>query len=89
MVQIAKSLSDADIKALAAYYGRQPAPQVAQRSHTGAQNAARGASTPTKPGAGAEAPAGVGTTGGEATTGGSQGPGGGGGGSGSGASGSR
>jgi cytochrome c553 len=89
MVQIAKSLSDADIKALAAYYAHQPAPQVAQDSASGAASSARGASAPTKPGAAGEAPAGIGATGGEATTGGSQGPGGGGGGSGSGSSGSR
>lgn len=88
MVQIAKSLSEADIKALAAYYARQPAPQLAERGGSGAQSG-RSASAPTKPGAGAAPAAGVGATGGEATTGGSQGPGGGGGASGSGASGSR
>jgi cytochrome c553 len=87
MTQIAKNLSEADIQALAAYFARQPAPQVAER--TGNADAARGASAPTRPGAATQPAEGVGATGGEATTGGSQGQGGGGGASGSGPSGSR
>jgi cytochrome c553 len=86
MTQIAKNLSDADIKAVAAHYSGQPLPQidVARTSPaTGEKD------PPTQAGAGRTPAQGVGASGGEATTGGSQGPGGGGGASGSGASGSR
>jgi cytochrome c553 len=86
MTQIAKNLSDADIKAVAAHYSGQPLPQLdmAITSPTTGEK-----DEPTQAGAGQTPAQGVGASGGEATTGGSQGPGGGGAASGSGASGSK
>jgi cytochrome c553 len=86
MTLIGKSLTDADIKALAAYYGSQPPPvNVAAAKPP----AATGRDQPTRAGAGTTPAQGIGASGGEATTGGSQGPGGGGAASGAGASGSK
>jgi cytochrome c553 len=86
MTQIAKNLSDADIKALAAHYSGQPLPQIDVARTTPATGEK---DPPTQAGAGRTPAQGVGASGGEATTGGSQGPGGGGAASGSGASGSK
>jgi cytochrome c553 len=85
MTQIAKNLSEADTRAVAAHYGGQPLPQMdmARRPPPAGQK-----DQPTQAGAGQAPTQGVGASGGEATTGGSQGPGGGGGASGSGTSGS-
>jgi cytochrome c553 len=86
MTQIAKNLSDADIKAVAAHYAGQPLPQLdmARTSpRTGEKDEA------TQAGAGQTPAQGIGVSGGEASTGGSQGPGGGGGATGSGPSGSK
>jgi cytochrome c553 len=73
MTQIAKSLSDADIKALAAYYASRPPPQVA----SAVRHPAARENEKTRAGAGTQPREGVGVGGGEPTTGGgSQGPGG-------------
>jgi cytochrome c553 len=87
MVQIARALSDADVKALAAYFSAQPAPPPASRlvniaagsSARPAVAAAPGAPGPKVPGAAASGVTGGGTEAGAPVTGGSQGPGGGGG----------
>jgi hypothetical protein len=85
MVRIAKTLSDADVAALSAYFSAQPAPPPAARlvniaagsSERPAVAAAAGAPGPRAPGgAGVTA---SGTEQGAPTTGGAQGPGGGGG----------
>jgi cytochrome c553 len=86
MNQIGKVLPDADLKAIAAYYGSQPPPMNVAANKP---PAAKGSDQPTRAGAGTTPAQGVGATGGEATTGGSQGPGGGGAASGAGASGSK
>jgi cytochrome c553 len=86
MTLIAKSLSAADIQALAAYYGSQP-PPVNVAATKPPPSASR--DQPTRAGAGTTPAQGVGASGGDATTGGSQGPGGGGAASGAGASGSK
>jgi cytochrome c553 len=86
MTLIGKSLPDADIKAIAAYYGSQPPPMNVAANKP---PAAKGSDQPTRAGAGTTPAQGAGATGGEATTGGSQGPGGGGAASGAGPSGSK
>ncbi len=91
MTQIAKNLTDADIKAVATHYSGQPLPRLDVAGTSPATLGKPGGEKdqPTRAGAGQTPAQGVGASGGEATTGGSQGPGGGGGASGSGASGSR
>ena len=86
MTLIGKSLSPADIKALAAYYGSQP-PPVNVAASKPPPSASR--DQPTRAGVGTTPAQGIGASSGEATTGGSQGPGGGGAASGAGASGSK
>jgi cytochrome c553 len=95
MPLVAKSLSEADAKAVAAYYAAQPLPTHPRDADASALPAvaasapAAGASSVTSgPRGGSEGLQGNGTEQGAPTTGGSQGPGGGGGGSGSGSSGS-
>jgi len=70
MPRIAKSLSDADVKALAAYYSAQPAPQPLAAT----KPAASGDAESTKPGTGGAGQQGGGVSGGEPR--GTQGPGG-------------
>jgi cytochrome c553 len=87
MVQIARALSDEDVKALAAYFSAQPAPPPASKlvniaagtTARPAVAAAAGAPGPKVPGAAAAGVTGAGTEAGAPVTGGSQGPGGGGG----------
>lgn len=87
MVRIARALSDADVKALAAYFSAQPAPPPASKlvniaagsTARPAVAAAAGAPGPKVPGAAASGVTGGGTEAGAPVTGGSQGPGGGGG----------
>jgi cytochrome c553 len=84
MVRIAKALSDADVGALSAYFGAQPAPPAAAKLVNIAAGSAQRPAVAAAPGApGPRAPGGAGVTGsgteqGAPTTGGGQGPGGGG-----------
>jgi cytochrome c553 len=85
MARIAKALSDADVAALAAYFGAQPPPPPAARLiNVAAGSSARPAVAAPANAPGPRAPGGAGVTGsgteqGAPTTGGGQGPGGGGG----------
>jgi cytochrome c553 len=87
MVQIARALSDADVKALAAYFSAQPAPPPSSKlvniaagsTARPAVAAAAGAPGPKVSGPAASGVTGGGTEAGAPVTGGSQGPGGGGG----------